>query len=133
MKGTILAGDGVIIPIMTGANLGGLAKTDYFNRKGCTAVCAQAFCDAWCRFRYFEVRWPGSTNDITAYKQTEMRKWWKNNLIPDCYHMVLDEAYSSIGGDQHLCPFTKHQLRSKRESDEPKYLKMKVIETLCIM
>jgi hypothetical protein len=30
--------------------------------------------------------------------------------VPAWVHMVLDEAYASIGGDQHLCLYSKHQL-----------------------
>lgn len=127
MKGTIVGGDGLVIAIgtPTDADRDGLPVTSYFNRKGCMAINAQGFCDAWCRFRYFDVSWPGSTNDITAYKQTKMYSWWMRGLIPSCYHMVLDEAYSSIGGDNHLTPFTKAQLKKARAEDFPRYLKMR--------
>lgn len=69
--------------------------------------------------------WPGSTNDITAYKQTNLYRWFTSRLVPECYHMVLDEAYGSIGENQHLTSFTKHQLRKARELSEEKYQQMK--------
>ena len=48
--------------------------------------------------------------------QTRIREEWvasalfQQGLIPECFHSALDEAYSSIGGNQHLCSFTKDQL-----------------------
>ena len=98
---------------------------NFRNRKGCYAVNALGFCDAWCRFRYFEVSWPGSTNDITSYRQTKLYSWFQDNLIDDCFHMMLDEAYGSVGGNQHLSPFTKHQLIKARKESNLKYCKMK--------
>lgn len=126
-KGTVLAGDGLVVPINapTEKDRNGLDLSAFRNRKGCFAINVQAFCDGYCRFRYFEVSWPGSTNDITAYKQTNLYKWFVRKLIPECWHMVLDEAYGSIGGNQHLTPFTKHQLRNARETSEEKYEQMK--------
>jgi hypothetical protein len=43
--------------------------------------------------------------------------------------MVLDEAYTSIGGDQHLCPYSKAQMRKARSAvvgGEVEYGKMRV-------
>ena len=57
----------------------------------------------------------GSTNDITAYKQTKLFQWFLDKRIPECFHQVLDEAHSSIGGMQHLFPFSRHQLQSARD------------------
>ena len=44
----------------------------FFKRKGFFAMIAQAFCDAFCMFQVFDVLWPGATNDILAYKATEL-------------------------------------------------------------
>ena len=68
MKGTLLAGDGLVVAVHapTEDDREGKPLKIFYNRKGCFAVCVQAFVDAWCRFRFFEVSWPGSTNDITA-------------------------------------------------------------------
>ena len=44
--------------------------------------------------------------------------------IPNIYHMVLDEAYGSIGGDQHLVPYSKSQLQALT-TDDNLYLRMK--------
>ena len=38
--------------------------------------------------------------------------------------MFLDEAYSSIGGDQHLTPFSSHQLKKARRTSHALYEKM---------
>jgi hypothetical protein len=127
MPGTFLAGDGVVIQIAcpSVADRAGLDLTAYRNRKGYFGLIVQAFCDAYGKFRYFEVNWPGSTNDITAYNQTDLRKWFTDNVIPSWCSLVLDEAYSSIGGDQHMTPFTRYQLRKVARTDRAKYLKMK--------
>ena len=131
-KGTILAGDGIVIPIAAPSENDrmGLPLANFRNRKGCYAVNAQWFCDAWCRFRYFEVSWPGSTNDITSYRQTKLYSWFQDHLIDDCFHMMLDEAYGSVGGNQHLSPFTKHQLIKARNESYLKYCKMKAFNNI---
>jgi hypothetical protein len=112
MRGTILAGDGLVVKIRdpTVEDRKGLEVAAFRNRKGYFGVIVQAFCDAFCMIRYFEVAWPGATPDITCYKQTLLRRMWRDGIIPSCYHMVLDEAYSSVGGDNHLTPFSKAQL-----------------------
>ena len=132
MKGTLLAGDGLVVAVHapTEDDRKGLPLKIFYNRKGCFAVCVQAFVDAWCRFRFFEVSWPGSTNDITAYKQTALHGWWIDGLLAECFHMVLDEAYGSIGGCNHLTPFSRHQLRRARTEDFPRYLKMRAFNNM---
>jgi hypothetical protein len=126
-KGTILAGDGLVVSINAPNEneTGGLPLSCFRNRKGCWAINVQAFCDSFCRFRYFEVSWPGSTNDITAYKQTKLYNWFLDNRIPEEFHMVLDEAYSSIGGNFHLTPYSKSQLKKARTVSEENYCKLK--------
>jgi hypothetical protein len=130
--GTILAGDGKVVAIKAptysdreGGNIG-----MYRNRKNCFGLIVAAFCDAFCRFRYFEVSWPGSTNDITAYKQTHLYRMFVKGMIPSKYHMVLDEAYGSIGGDFHLTPFTRSQLLKARSESIDKYEMMKAFNHL---
>ena len=88
------------------------------------------FIDAFGRFRYFEVSWPGATGDITAYKQTMLYRWFCDKMIPPQYHQVLDEAYCSIGGDQHLTPYTRAQLRKAYRDDYQLYLQMKAFNVL---
>lgn len=66
------------------------------------------------------MKWPGATNDIIAYKTTELYRRFSEcepgSLYSDV-HLVLDEAYSSIGGDQHLCPYSKWQLEGAKRDD----------------
>jgi len=66
-----------------------------------------------------------STNDITAYKQTNLYRMFTNGMLPSKYHVVLDEAYGGIGGDLHLTPFTRSQLLKARLEYKTKYGKMK--------
>jgi hypothetical protein len=132
MKGTILAGDGLVVQIQAVAeeDRRGLDINAFRNRKGYTGIIVQAFCDAFCMIRYFEIAWPGATPDITAYKQTELFLMWVRGIIPSCYHMVLDDAYSSIGGNQHLTPFNRRQLRSANDKCERLYEQMKTFNNI---
>jgi len=118
MPGTLLAGDGLVIQINapTKADLDrrGISIEKFRNRKCCFAIICLAFCDAKGRFRYWEISWPGSTSDITAYKQTALYRRWRDDPLLKPYHMVLDAIFSSIGGDQHLTPYSKEQLRRAR-------------------
>ncbi len=128
MEGTVLAGDGIVYQCheFTEKDRGDLPHGCFMNRKGFSGLIAQAFCDAYTRFRFFECHWPGGTNDITAYKQTLLYALFKDGSIPECHHAVLDEAYSSISGNQHLCPFSRHQLRKAYKLvDKSFYCKMK--------
>ena len=132
-KGTLLAGDGCVIPQKRPTDLElaavGLVASDFRNRKGCYANNMEAFCDAWARFRFVEIAWPGATNDITCHKQSAIYQWFLKGWIPECYHWVLDEAYNSIGGNMHLTPFSRAQLLHAKSSETPeailKYEQMK--------
>jgi hypothetical protein len=61
-------------------------------------VNVQGFCDAFCRFLSFQVDWSGATPDITAYYQSQLYNWIISGNFPSWAHVVLDEAYCSIGG-----------------------------------
>ena len=136
MAGSVLAGDGLVIQITRPsdkdrkAGLVGEKDLDvsgFRNRKGYFALVVQAFCDAYGKFRYFDIKWPGSTPDITCYKQTTLYDLFLKGKVPKQYHFVLDEAYTSIGGDQHLCPYSKSQMRNAKEKvSEEEYGKMRV-------
>lgn len=114
------AGDGFVVQISepVASDLCGTPSKNYMNRKGFFALLVQAFCGAHTNFWYFEVGWPGATNDITAYKQTDLHKNSTNKLlptsIPSWVSYVLDEAYSSVGGC-HLTPFSSHQLKNAKD------------------
>lgn len=110
--GTIYAGDGLVIEILqpTEAELKGRAISIFRNRKGLWGLIAQGFCDAHTRFSVLDVKWPGGTNDIVAYRMTELCMKANNDFFPPWATFVLDEAYSSCGG-MHLTPFSINQLR----------------------
>jgi hypothetical protein len=126
MCGTLFAGDGLVVHTEepTEKERQGMDVGAFRNRKGCFGLICQAFCDAECRFRYWDVQWPGATPDITCYKQTALYNLFTSLKIPNKYHMVLDEAYGSIGGDQHLVPYSKSQLQALT-TDDNLYLRMK--------
>ena len=107
LAGICGAGDGLVIQIIepVAADLDGKPSRNYMNRKGFFALLVQAFCGAYTKFWYFNVGWPGATNDIIAYKQTDLYHAATHNTIPDWVSFLLDEAYSSCGG-RHLTPFS---------------------------
>ena len=107
----IAAGDGFVVEIdePVREDLNGRPAKLYVNRKGYFGLVVQAFCDAVCRFVYFNVGWPGSTNDVTAYDQSSLRNKMRDGSFPEWVGFVLDEAYSSFGGT-HFTPFTQNQL-----------------------
>jgi hypothetical protein len=74
LAGVCFAGDGLLIQIIepVTVDLDGKPSRNYMNRKGFFALLVQAFCGAYIKFWYFNVGWPGATNDITAYKQTDL-------------------------------------------------------------
>ena len=110
--GTIYAGDGLVIEILqpSEADLKGRAISIFRNRKGLWGLIAQGFCDAHTRFSVFDIKRPGGTNDIVAYRMTELCAKAESGFFPSWATFVLDEAYSSCGG-MHLTPFSVHQLR----------------------
>ncbi len=70
IPGIGMAGDGFLVKIQE-PNCA-LDPNIYRNRKGYFALLCQAFCDANCSFKIFEMKWPGGTNDVTAYQQTKL-------------------------------------------------------------
>ena len=112
LGGICAAGDGLVIQITepVASDLLGKPSRNYMNRKGFFALLVQAFCGAYTKFWYFNVGWPGATNDIIAYKQTELFIAATYDLIPPWVPFLLDEAYSSCGG-RRLSPFSQSQLR----------------------
>ena len=74
LPGTIFAGDGLVIQMnaVRVKDLGGLDLARFRNRKGFFGVIAQGFCDADAYFHSFELKWPGATPDIVAYKQSAL-------------------------------------------------------------
>lgn len=72
--GTIYAGDGLVLDILqpSAAELKGRAVTIFRNRKGLWGPIAQGFCDAHTRFCILDVKWPGGTNVVVAYRMTDL-------------------------------------------------------------
>jgi len=122
IPGVILAGDGFIIPIVQPDNVEN--PFIFRNRHDCFALVAQVFCDAYCRFRIFDVKWPGATNDITAYTQTTLHYKMQNNMLPSWACILMDGICSSVG-DNHLTPFSRAELdRAKKQANHTLYHKM---------
>jgi DDE superfamily endonuclease len=128
---TLLAGDGLIVaircPNTKDVERYGIPSDRYFNRKGYHALNMQAFCDAYAMFRFIDIRFPGSVNDLTAFKMTDLYQAF-SNPDHDLYTMyddrelalVLDEAYSSLG-ERFLTPYSKAQLDTLRREGPDTY------------
>lgn len=122
--GIVLAGDGLVVPINQPTNVDNPAM--YRNRHDCYALIVQAFCDAYCRFRVFDVNWPGATNDLTAYSQTALFQMMRSTdlgTLPTWMTIIMDAIYTPCGGN-HLTPFTASELEHARQTDAVLYLKM---------
>jgi len=113
--GLISAGDGLIIqiPCLSFDEFlkSGILKERFWNRKQFYALCAQAFCDSWCRFQYFDLRWPGAVPDMISYLSTELYVEIMKILDPK-YYVALDEAYKSIHDGKHITPFSGSEITS---------------------
>lgn len=126
LPGVVAAGDGLSIAIREprACDLGGKASSTYINRKGYFALNVQAFCDAHCRFVYFECAWPGSTGDSTAFRESAFYIGMLAGMAPEWVRSVCDEAYSCFGG-AYLTPFSKYQLARAKVMDVMLYQRMR--------
>lgn len=84
--GTILAVDGYVQPILA----------PILNLKSFWGITCLAACDAYGRFRFFDVKWPGSEAGIVCYRLSRLCEIMKN--VGEEYHSVNDEAFISEGG-----------------------------------
>ena len=128
---TIYARDGLAIDIRqpTVKELRGRDIRLWRNRKGFWALIAQGFCDCNCRFAVFDIRWPGATNDIVAYKMTALYHSATNGEFAGWAAMVLDEAYSSCGG-MHPTPFSISKMLDATCNDRGVYKMLSFIHIL---
>lgn len=110
--GTIYAGDGLVLEIQQPSlkELRGRSISIFRNRKGFWGLIAQGFCDTYTRFSVLDVKWPGGTNDIVAYRMSDLCHLAMNGHFPEWASFVLDEAYSSLGR-MHLTPYSSGQLK----------------------
>lgn len=72
--GTIYAANGLALENQqpSVAELRGRSIAIFRNRKGFWGLIAQGFCDAYTRFSVFDVKWPDGTNDIVAYRMSDL-------------------------------------------------------------
>ena len=125
LPGTIGAVDGYQTAIRKvsrkEAHMLGIQPDAFYYRKGFHALLAQGVCNAYGQFMYWGMHWPGTTNDIVAYRQTGLLELFDDGKPMAAGHFVLDEAYCGIGGNHHLCPYSKTQLRSAKTKDPELY------------
>jgi len=120
------AADGLVIQRKkpTKKELEGRDPAMYMNRKGYYAWVALAIVGAFCQFLMFEIKWPGATNDCTAFMQSKAVQWMAhlNNLKRGW--VAGDDAFSGLE-ERLLTPFTKCQLKKGKEGGLTEYLKMR--------
>ena len=118
--------DGLVIQRTkpTKKELEGRDPAMYMNRKGYYAWVALAIVGAFCQFLMFEIKWPGATNDCTAFMQSKAVQWMAqlNNLKRGW--VAGDDAFSGLE-ERLLTPFTKCQLKKGKEGGMEQYLKMR--------
>ena len=66
---------------------GDMSLASFRNRNRFSAWIWQAFCDCNAKIRMFEIAWPGSTNDIIAYRQSILYKLYKDGRIHELVHL----------------------------------------------
>ena len=118
--GVAAAVDGFVVECTrrTKADVGDKDGRMYVNRYGSYSWVSMAAVGAYCEFLMFEIKWPGATNDCTAFQQCEAMKWlrWLHNTAKKGF-IVGDDAFSSIH-ERMLTPFNKRQLHKQRNDDE---------------
>ena len=118
--------DGLVIQRTkpTKKELEGRDPAMYMNRKGYYAWVALAIVGAFCQFLMFEIKWPGATNDCTAFMQSKAVQWMAqlNNLKRGW--VAGDDAFSGLE-ERLLTPFTKCQLKKGKERSMEQYAKMR--------
>lgn len=123
--GLLMAGDGIVFEIKQPTSSADCNPNIYYNRKGFFGLVAQVFCDAYCRIRLFDLRWPGATSDITAYSQTKIYRMIRDGKFPEWAWLAMDSIYQSCG-EHHVTPFSRVELDKARDSDYERFLKMVV-------
>jgi hypothetical protein len=73
-----------------------------------------AFCDAKCKFFMIASKLCSSNNDNTSYILMQLSKDIKAGLLPQQYHVVLDEAYPCTA--QEMSPWRGHILSIAKDA-----------------
>ena len=124
-KGIVAAGDGWLCKTYKPYKSLNLCAADYYNRKHTYGYIIQCFCDAWCRFVFFDCSFAGATNDISAYYCTAFYQV-VSELMSQEFCVALDDAYSSISDGKHLTPFSNGQLLAAQIANPILYEMMRV-------
>ena len=74
----------------------------------------QAFCDSNLHFVMISSKLCSSTNDNTSYIVTQLSKDIKAGLLPEEYHVVLDEAYPCT--EQEMSPWKGRNLPTEKDA-----------------
>jgi hypothetical protein len=120
--GTALAVDGFVIKTIKpdAKHLQGQEVGCYRKRKGVWGLISQVGCDANAKVRFVQIDWPGSTNDLSCFRETPLFLLLKNKELPHWAHIVADEAYTPLSaecGGQILTPYSQHQQNTAKHND----------------
>ena len=92
IQGCVACVDGFLLPIQTPAPLETENVKAYFSgHYSQYGIHIQAACDHLCQFVFVCVAAPCGTNDITAFKKTELEKWESSSPIGK--YIIGDNAY----------------------------------------
>jgi hypothetical protein len=93
----------------------GAIQSKFWNRKGYPALNIIANCDAHARYNSVEIRWPGGTNDVIAYNQSDLYHV-VHTLLPIDYYLGWDEALKSLKDGKHITPYSGNEIKEAMES-----------------
>jgi hypothetical protein len=101
--GTVLAVDGYVVEIKkpTAADLDGEEVSCYHSWKGFWGLIIQVSCDCNGKVRFVEMDWPGATNDLSCFRETQLFQALKSKAVPEWAHIVADEAYTPLSCECH--------------------------------
>jgi DDE superfamily endonuclease len=121
--GTLLALDGFVLEIIKPSPKSLLNKdvSHCRNQKGFWGLIAQVGVDSNVKVVTVAVNWPGSTNDITCFRETQLYNHLCSKTFPSYIHIVADAAYSGAsaeGNNQIMTPYSGQQLMAANANDK---------------
>jgi hypothetical protein len=86
----------------------------YFNRKGFFGIVCLAGCDSRTKFHMFSSTSAGSTNDVIAWRASEVFRLIQEGKLPSEYYIIGDDAFDC--DSQVLVPYSGHGLGPWKDS-----------------
>jgi hypothetical protein len=120
--GTTLAVDGFVIETVKpdGKDLNGQEVSCYRNWKGVWGLISQVACNVNAKIRFAQTDWPGATNHLSCFRETQLFLLLKSQDLPSWLHIVADEGYAPLSVEcagRVLTPYSQHQLTVAKQND----------------